>query len=46
MQIYYTLSSIEGITIAIFFGGVGIPPLVELLILLGPSQFGMAIAST
>ena len=30
MQIYYTLSSIEGITTAIFFGGVGIPPLVEL----------------
>ena len=31
----YTKGSIEGITIAIFFGGVGIPPLEELSPILG-----------
>jgi len=31
----YTQGNLEGITIAIFFGGVGIPPLVELSPIVG-----------
>jgi Kef-type K+ transport system membrane component KefB len=43
---YYTLGSIEGITIAIFFGGVGIASLVALSPIVGAFAIGMAVAST